>query len=397
MLLLAGKNNDVIVSFLRLSRHHTPPQGRECQREFLDPRTATAAPCTVGMDTADSKKRPADSKEHSRSAAKRARSEDSPESSSPTTESPRSNDNPAYPAYPPVPYLLSIKDMLTVPLEYVFRQCPTSGATQPSPPHTQASASHPRLKPLLSRNEASMFIRVQTLAAGTDSLVQLSTHILTEKVEWTTFHDELVLADIPCMRCLLPILRTLAHTFFNERMQTIQTQLGDMLKELRTLSESLVQASQANWETAATLTEAGVSNATALEKNRLADIQDELARRIDSLVQCTTTDTTKKDTHHERESEGDMFAVESPKSMAQFCADLWKETADSAVLSPLRESASPNFSRLSIERAGKENEPSQHSLSSHSAVFEDSLAFAGASTQTAALALSTMAYPSTPK
>ena len=342
------------------------------------------------MDSEDSRKRPADS-DYGTSCVKRLCQQGSVDGSS--VASP--NDNPA--AHPQIPSLLSIKDMLSVPLEFVFRQCPASGIQHGFPSQTQAPViTQQRPKPLLSRNEASCLIRIQCLAVEVDSLVQFSTRVLTEQVEWLTFHDELVVCNSRHLRALLPILLTMGETFTQQRLRSIQADLTEALKELELLADNLRQSSEANWATAEVLLDAVGTSAMAREKRLVGDLQDELAQRIDSLVKSTILDGA--DASHEDEedkAEEDILAAESPKTMEQFCRDVWTEKDESSVSSPLRESNSQN-SRLSIEPVGKENEPSQHS--SQSIVVEDSPACLGAASQGAVFALSSLAYSSaTPK
>jgi hypothetical protein len=98
------------------------------------------------------------------------------------------------------------------------------------------------------------------------------------------------------------------------------------------------------------------------------------------------------------------MATKKPKSMAEFCHDVWKETdagdtgTTGMVFSPLRESSSSQNSRVSAEPTGKENAPSQQSLLGQSpvttSVEETHMACPGAETQHAAFALSTMAFSS---
>ena len=345
------------------------------------------------MDTEESRKRPASS-EYGSSSVKRLCQQGSADSS--PNESPSgSNDN--FPTnYASIPSLLSIKEMLSVPLEYIFRQCPSSssGSSQASPGlQTQSLSQQSRPKPLLSRTEASCLIRIQCLAAEIDSLVQLSTHVLMEQVEWMGFHDELALSGILSVRALLPILLTLGQTFVNQRLRSIQADLAEILKELESLAETLQQSREANWNTYEALCDAGCTNAMALEKYHLCVVQYELATRIESLVKSTLLNPTLQE---DGDDEGDILNSDSPMTMAEFCRDVWKEEVSSdnvMTSSPLRQSSSQN-SRMSIELSGKENEPSQHSV--HSAVVEDSPACLGPASQHAALALSSLAYSTTP-
>ena len=309
-----------------------------------------------------------------------------------SNESLRSNDGVEHPSFPS---LLSIKDLLSVPLEFIFRLSPSSGFHHGSPCQTQAStmSQQNRPKPLLSRNEASCLIRIQSLAAEVDSLVQFSTQVLTEQVEWMSFHDEILQSNSRHLRALLPILLTLGKTFARQRLRSIQADLTEALKELELLAENLRQSREANWSTADALLDAvGATSLVALEKRHLGDIQDELAQRIDSLVKSTIL--TGADDHDEKdddEVEEDILETDSPTTMAEFCREVWKDN-EIFVSSPLRESS--QNSRLSVQPCGKENEPSQHS--SQSAVVEDSPACLGPASQHAAFALSALAYSTTP-
>eukprot|EP00977_Amphora_coffeiformis_P013389 scaffold3498_cov176-Amphora_coffeaeformis.AAC.17 len=361
------------------------------------------------MDTDDSRKRPADSEYCSSVKRLCQRSPTSSNNGSPGS----GNDSPSM-NRPCIPSLQSVKDLLTVPLEFIFRQCPSSsGPTS----HTQNSASvaaatpmmmsQHRPKPLLSRNEASCLIRIQTLAAELDSLVQFSAKVLMEQVEWMSFHDELARADIRPLRALLPILLTLGQTFAHQRLRSLHGDLAEVLKELETLGENLRQSREANWTTSEALLEVLATNAMALEKRHLGDIQDELAQRIDSLVKATILDETWRP--DEEGDEQDILSTEAPKSMADFCREVWKESnfdsgsggdSSSSVLSPLRQSSSSSQNlRLSVEPTGKENAPSQQH-SQRSAVVEESpavcLGGVSASQHAGALALSSLAFSTTP-
>lgn len=347
------------------------------------------------MNTEDSRKRPPTS-EYASSVKRLCQGSATSNSSN---DGRLSNDSPSSPVHHPyIASLFSIKDMLTVPLEYIFRQCPSSHHTsQTSPSQTRASNSgrqhrhqQPRSKPLLSRSEASCLIRIQTLAAEIDSLVQFSAHVLMEQVEWMTFHDDIVRSGIVPLRALLPLLLTLGQTFAHGRLRSLQADLTEALKELEILADSLRQSSEANWTTSEALLEVGATNAVAVEKRRLCDLQDELAQRIDHLVQTTIIDETEDD---DSEDQGDIWNMESSQTMEDYCRQVWgKKNLAGLVLSPSQPSSSQN-SRLSVDPAGKENEPSQHST--NSAVVEVSQALCpGSASQNAALALSTLAFTS---
>lgn len=351
------------------------------------------------MDTEDSRKRPADSEFDSPVKRLCQASVNNSFSASPTG----SNDTSLTTTpQPQIRSLLSVKDMLSVPLEFVFRQCPSSGMHLGSPALTQASTTttqqpqQNRPKPLLSRNEASCLIRIQSLAAEVDSLLQVSAKVLMEQVEWVSFHDELVISGSRHLRALLPILLTLGATFTHQRVRSIQADLTEALNELDLLAENLRQSREANWTTSDALMEAvGVRSAMAMEKRHLGDIQDEMAQRIDSLVKSTILDGGEgmddDEKEDDEEAEEDILEAEAPKTMAEFCLEVWKEDeTTSSVASPLRQSASQN-SRLSVEPMGKENEPSQ-SQPSQSAVVEDSPACLGPASQHAAFALSSLAF-----
>ena len=360
------------------------------------------------MDTDDSRKRSANFEYCSSVKRLCQRSAASSNNGSPGS----SNDSPSMDR-PCIPFLQSVKDLLTVPLKYIFRQCPSSGTKSPPQHSANVAATAPmmisqqRSKPLLSRNEASCLIRIHTLAAELDSLIQLSAKVLMDQIEWMSFHDELARADIRPLRALLPILLTLGQTFVHQRLRSLDGDLAEVLRELETLGENLRQSREANWTTSEALLEVLATNAMALEKRHLGDIQDELAQRIDSLVQATILGETWGAS--EEGDEQDILSIETPKSMAEFCREVWKESNDfdsgcnnsssNSVLSPLRHaSSSSQNSRLSVEPTGKENAPSQQSQ--RSALVEEGpsacLGGVSASQHAGALALSSLAFSTTP-
>jgi hypothetical protein len=302
--------------------------------------------------------------------------------------------------------LPSVKDLLSVPVAYIFRQVAASSGPSPcsfrsgTPQHQQSQQQPSRgaPKPLLSRTEALCLLRVQALAAQIDSLVELSARLLSDQVACQAFHQELLAADARPLRALLVLVRTRGTSLVPQGLAATQAAWTPVLEELESLAEALRQSSEQNYSTSETLLEAAVGEATAAvmarEKRYLSDVQDELAQRIDRLLQTTVADSpASEDTPEVAPTTADPWGEEAGRrSMSDFCRQLW--TGHLVVHSPSRAPSSSQNSRVSAI-TGKENDgPSQQSI----VVVEDSPAACRPteSQHHAALVLSTLAGSATP-
>jgi hypothetical protein len=189
---------------------------------------------------------------------------------------------------------LTVEDLLTVPMEYVLRQVPSvssshaSAAFQsPSTPRRLGSAvrNGGSGRPLLSRTEASLLLRVQGLAQEVDILTEVATDALAQRVRERTFAVSLERSDHPYLRPLLAILHVVHETLPTQAMQRVShTMEQRVLPEMRRIVTQIRQCSEHNWTLADTLEDtAGNGNVLAEEKRQLSDVQEEVCQRIESI------------------------------------------------------------------------------------------------------------------
>ena len=201
----------------------------------------------------------------------------------------------------------SVESLLSVPLEVVFREI-GDGNTQ-----TAQSACQATRKPWLTRAEAQCLLRVSMLAHELDVLTRLSEDALARrqwgqsfcrKVLHTEPRKEKESAKVlvhPFLRPIVPILAV--HDQFSSQgcLRYIQMQLDRVVLGLRMCAGTLRNFSEQNFTYADNLLDAlgdGIASPTNThnpgrvlerEKRKLAELEEELCRRVESILLDSTS------------------------------------------------------------------------------------------------------------
>lgn len=227
---------------------------------------------------------------------------------------------------------VSVCDLLSIPLEVIFREVSPSLSSASSVPAVQAA----RRKPVMTRAEAGCFLRVSQLAHQVDSLVQVSSEALKQKVLCQSLGKELVQYDsVPLLlRSLVPLLGVLGHHQPDRALQAVKEEMDQTLQEFSTSATQLRQYADQNWTLAENMLDAfgeeqdsvGLSSSAAAgqtlarEKRLLGELQEELATRVESIVGMTAI--------NDLEGLGDGAATKSVDShrfvsMREFCRSMF--------------------------------------------------------------------------
>jgi hypothetical protein len=203
----------------------------------------------------------------------------------------------------------SLQNFLSVPLHIIFRQQPGS-----------------RPKPLLTRAEAQLLLRVCDLSAEIDSLVKLSAQALERQMTSRALEDEI--AGIPTFRSVIPILALHERQIPEQALRHLELEVDRVLATLGTCADSLKEHSEQSWSMSESLLDAlgdvPVSGQTlASEKRRLGDLQDELASRVDHVLRSCAHDGTSASRIFAPYEEHDLF-------MGEFCCRLFGVGNDGA-------------------------------------------------------------------
>mmetsp|Transcript_26129 Transcript_26129/g.72041 ORF Transcript_26129/g.72041 Transcript_26129/m.72041 type:complete len:409 (+) Transcript_26129:107-1333(+) len=184
--------------------------------------------------------------------------------------------------------LATLSSLLSVPLEYIFREVSPASAASSSSALSQSS----RRKPLLSRNEAQCFLTIATLATEFDGLTSLSSRILEERMELESFNSCLYQSgqkNLPGMfGSLYALGKVMQDDLSNQALERVGESLNHILSKLGNVLEKLRYSMDQNWTTYESLQDVDdcdemAVNAVALEKRHLAEVQEETVRRIEGL------------------------------------------------------------------------------------------------------------------
>lgn len=168
--------------------------------------------------------------------------------------------------------LCSYQDRLRVPLAVVFLE------------HNK--------KPLLTKSEAHIFLEVRALAHRLDTLVNLVERALEPQVSLDGWNQDLQRVNEPYLRPLASLIHFHQQTLPNLVLERTNGQLQDIQTDLQHCQHFLRQYSEQNWTLAETLQDAGPFGLKLADKKRiLSDIQEEIARRIETMHEEGTTTT----------------------------------------------------------------------------------------------------------
>lgn len=250
-----------------------------------------------------------------------------------------------------LPPVLSVEDMISVPLDFLFRVVPqttlgSGAASQPA-----------RHKPLLSRAEAQCILSVTMLASEIDSLTELSAKALEQRRSYGAFAVKLEQINNPFLRPILPLLHVVGNQGPTGTLERIQVEVEQVTADLKATAVTLRQFSEQNWNLSESLMDSmsGTSGeVVAKEKRRLSDVQEEVCNRIESLVEGVDR------------PDNDLFQGQVG-SMKDYCERLLQAQEEEQAASQSQESVSPQSEAYS-KRPGatmSEEKENTHSQSSH--------------------------------
>ncbi len=234
----------------------------------------------------------------------------------------------------------SVEAMLSVPLEVIFRESPPTSLLSMTQHQQQHNQRH---KPLLTRVEAHTLIRTSQLAFEIDVLVELTSDALSDKIWCRSMSQKLERKNNAFLKPLLPLLAIHGDMVPNAALRTFRRQLDVVMVELEKCVSALRQYSEQNWTVAESLMDAlgyqlddaddgsvAAVSPLATEKRMIGDIEEEVCRRIESLLGVAAATTKSGDKCNHR----DALVLDLDISMKDFCNRLFglKNQASIALL-----------------------------------------------------------------
>ena len=171
---------------------------------------------------------------------------------------------------------VSIETILLVPTDVIFRKVQN--------------------KPVLTRAEGQCFLRIAMLAQELDASVDLAERILLQKRKSREFRQKM---DDSCNSTLRPlaILLRVFESQLTPALLGIQKAMSNVLIELAACSSLLRQSAEQNWSVTESLLDAmggtlagHSSRVLARDKRNMAELEEELVKRIDALVGIASHD-----------------------------------------------------------------------------------------------------------
>ena len=218
--------------------------------------------------------------------------------------------------------LLCISDLISVPLPIIFRQAlgPASSSTGQS-----------RHRPLLSRNEAHCFLSISSVARQMDSLAALASRAFEQQHQLQDLRASLhvIQSRQPFLRSIFTLGNIVAHDLPLAAAARIEKALDEVVGKLRSSIPQLRQSSEQNWSIFESLQGDAVetTNTVAVEKKRIAEIQEEVLRRIESLL----SDSPSEEQLSQSSANSKGINIMSCESMAEFCDRVFQDEVAAAV------------------------------------------------------------------
>lgn len=201
----------------------------------------------------------------------------------------------------------STESLLAIPLRYILRQ-------------TSFQNKHPHL---LSRMEASLLLQSNLISYELDALLQLSIEAIEKSRACKLFSRDISESNNNVyLRPLHCLLHTHGKVIPQQVVQYVQNNLEVILGHFRTMVQSLRQCAEQNWSVSNTLLSMNTNgmeiDLLGKEKGILAEIEEEVCRRLESLMAIC--------------DEGGLVGgnVLEEESMEQFCERKFGTNASSA-------------------------------------------------------------------
>jgi hypothetical protein len=169
----------------------------------------------------------------------------------------------------PESHSLSVHYMLSLPLSILLK---TSSHTS---------------KPLLSRTEAKVFLRLHMLSQEMDAIVTASSHALSLLHSSRPWFDKDSLQyrylQHPHVRCMQSLIETVWQRQPQASLDSLQVPLQSVVDQIQDACTSLRALAEQNWTLADSLQETVPD--LAREKRLVSDLQEEVCQRIEAIVQ----------------------------------------------------------------------------------------------------------------
>jgi hypothetical protein len=173
-------------------------------------------------------------------------------------------------------YPISVESMLSVPTDVIFRKVQN--------------------KPLLTRAEGQCFLRIAMLAHELDASIDLSERILLQQRQSRELRHKMDDFHNPTLRSLTILIRVF-ESQLTPALVGVQKALSGVMMELSSCSSVLRQSAEQNWSVTESILDAMAgtlaghsSRVLARDKRNMAELEEELAKRIDGLLVIASLD-----------------------------------------------------------------------------------------------------------
>lgn len=213
----------------------------------------------------------------------------------------------------------AIENLLSVPLKYILRRTSSSPL---SPSAAQNKTNNPHL---LSRMEASLLLQITTISYELDALFQMSIEAIENSHTCKAISWEITQSPNVFLRPLHCLLHIHGKIIPQQVIQYVQNELEGILSDLPVIIQSLRQCAEQNWSVSNALMEMNISmtgtpvNLLGKEKGLLAEIEDEVCKRLEGLIDVCSSGNESGDDNIAS------FSGFDSESMETFCARLFAE------------------------------------------------------------------------
>ena len=267
---------------------------------------ATGCSPAIAAEIEKSKRKCPESSPSIRSEAKSTNTSGFPSASSAVNPPPekRQKSDPIQPNKSPDEQQLSfnaIESLLSVPISYILHKT----SSQNKNPH------------LLSRMEASLLLQITTLSYELDALLQMSIEAVENSHACKKFSRDIDESRNVFLRPLHCLLHTHGRVIPQQVVQHVQNNLEGILGHFPVIIQSLKQCAEQNWSVSNALLGMSVDGigvgVLGEEKGLLAEMEEEVCKRMEGLMDVCNRDGLLIDNSFDEES------------MECFCERLFKQ------------------------------------------------------------------------
>jgi hypothetical protein len=194
-----------------------------------------------------------------------------------------------------------MESFLAVPLPYILRRTADNNS-------------------LLSSVEANLFLGITRIAYEIDALLDMSLQSIQKTKKCEHIAKSIEKSQNAFLYPMHSILHVHGIILPQKVLQTVQNELERILLQLPSVIQTLKQLAEQNWSVSNALTVMvqtnGVVNVLGKEKGNLAELEEELSRRLEEVMQLCRDDETNN-----KENVYDSF-LES-QSILNYCENLF--------------------------------------------------------------------------